>query len=115
MFECANVAVPEASELAMDYYKSGNILWIFQQLWSLAVPLLFLLTGLTGKLGTFSDKWGKKWYPSLLIYLILFIGLYQLLNLPLDYYSDYVRQHTYGLSTQSLGRWFGNWGKSILV
>jgi Zn-dependent protease with chaperone function len=113
--ECAQVAIPEASEQAMRYYKSGNILWIVSLAWSLIVPLLFLVTGFSGKLCKFSEKVGKKWFFSLSIYLILFIALYQLLNFPLDFYADYIREHQYGLSTQTLARWFENYGKALIV
>jgi STE24 endopeptidase len=113
--ECAQVAVPEATEQALRYYQSGNILWIVQQAWSLIVPLLFLLWGLTGKMSTLAARWGRNWYFTIIVYLILFIAISQLLNFPLDFYSDYIRQHQYGLSTQTLSRWFDNYGKSALV
>lgn len=114
--ECAQVAVPEATAEAMRYYQTGNILWIVQQAWGLIVPLLFLVQGFTGRLGSLAEKWSKKnWFFSIVIYLILFSTLLTLLNLPLDFYSEYIRGHEYGLSTQSLGRWFSNYGKSGLV
>lgn len=112
---CANVPVPEATEEAMRYYKSGNILWILQQVWSFGVPLLFLAWGFTGKLGRLAKKWGRNWYFTIVVYLILYIVLSQLINLPLDFYGDYIRQHAYGLSTQSFDRWASNYGKSLLV
>lgn len=113
--ECAHVAVPEASTEAMRYYTSGNVLWIIQQAWALVIPLLFLVTGFSGKLGQMAKRWGKNWFFSLLIYLTLFSALVQLLNLPLDFYGDYLRQHDFGLSSQTFGRWFANYGKSALV
>ncbi len=113
--ECAHVAVPEASAEAMRYYTSGNVLWVIQQAWALVIPLLFLVTGFSGKLGQKAKIWGKNWFFSLLIYLTLFIALVQLLNLPLDFYGDYLRQHDFGLSSQPFGRWFANYGKSALV
>jgi STE24 endopeptidase len=113
--QCAQVLVPEATEQAMRYYNTGNILWIVQQAWAFIIPLLFLITGFTGKLQTFSKKWGRKWFFTILIYLVFFIALTQLLSLPLDYYSDFLRQHSYGLSSQTLGRWFETYGISTLV
>jgi Zn-dependent protease with chaperone function len=114
-FECANVAVPEASEQAMNYYRSGNVLWILSQAWSLIVPLLILATGLSALLGRIANKWGKNWYFTIVAYLVLFFAITQLLNLPLDFYSGYIREHEYGLSNQTFGRWLGNYGKGFLV
>ncbi|MBS0615880.1 MAG: M48 family metallopeptidase [Verrucomicrobia bacterium] len=111
--ECSQVAVPPASEAAMRYYHSGNILWFLGQLWSLGVPLLFLWTGFSGKLSSLSEKWGKRWYFTIVIYLVLFILLTTLLNFPLDFYAGFIREHAYGLSTQSFGRWLGNYGKGV--
>jgi len=113
--QCADVPVPEASEQAMSYYRSGNLLWIAQWAFSLAAPWLFLATGFSAKLESFARSCGKRWFFSLVIYLVLFIALYQLLSFPLDFYGGYVTEHAYGLSTQSFGRWVGNWGKSTMV
>ncbi|MES2273868.1 MAG: hypothetical protein V4487_06715, partial [Chlamydiota bacterium] len=99
----------------MRYYRSGNVLWIFGQLWALILPLVFLIKGFTGKLSSYGEKWGKNWFFSIVVYLILFIPLYAALSFPFDFYADYLREHEYGLSNQTLGRWFANYGKSILV
>lgn len=113
--ECAQVAVPEATELAMRYYKSGNLLWIVQLVWSLAIPALFLFSGFTGKLAAYAERWGRRWFFTIAVYLVLFTLLYQLLSLPLDFYADYIRPHAYGLSMQTFGRWLENYGKGALV
>lgn len=111
----SQIAVPEASSQAMSYYQSGNVLWIIQWAWTLVVPLLLLVTGCSGKLGALATRWGQNWFVSILIYLALFIGLYQLLNLPIDFYVNYIREHEYGLSNQSFGRWLDQYGKLTLV
>jgi STE24 endopeptidase len=112
---CSEVAVPEATAEAMRFYKSGNILWAISQGWSFIVPLLFLLTGFSAGLAKLSQKWGRNWFFTLCLYLIFFIPIYTLLNLPLDFYAGYVRAHEYGLSSQSLGRWFNHFGKNFIV
>lgn len=113
--ECSNVPVPEATPLAMQFYKSGNLLWLIEQAWSFILPLLFLVTGFTGKLGAFSTELGKKWFFSIAIYLILFTGICGVVNLPLEYYASYIRPHAYSLSSQTLSRWFGNYSKGVFV
>jgi hypothetical protein len=32
------VAVPQPSELALERYRSGNIIWVVNQLWGLLIP-----------------------------------------------------------------------------
>jgi len=38
-----------------------------------------------------------------------------LLYLPLAWYAGFVRQHAYGLSTQSAGQWLGDWARGVAV
>jgi Zn-dependent protease with chaperone function len=106
--QCADVAIPEATPEALRYYRSGNILWVFELILSWFIPLLLLFTGWSGKLGTFAEKKGRWWFVSIALYLVLFIAIYQLMFFPFDYYTGYVRQHDYGLSTQTFGRWLAN-------
>jgi len=114
-FDCANVVVPPATEEAMRFYKSGNILWIIGTLWGFIVPLLFLVKGFTGKLGHFSKKCGKNWFFTIVVYLILSILIFQVLNFPLDFYAGYIRLHDYGLSIQPLGKWFYHYGIGVAI
>lgn len=113
--QCADVVVPEPSEQAMRYYQSGNVLWIIRQAWAFIVPLFFLVTGLSGKLGFLSEKWGRKWFFAVLIYLLMFVPLFNLFNLPLDFYEEYVRPHAYGFSNQTLDRWWDHYVKEVIV
>lgn len=46
------------------------------------------------------------WYPlQVLLYFLLAILVYQLITLPLGYYSGFVLPHRYGISTMSLKSW----------
>ncbi len=106
---CANVIVPDATPEAMSYYNSGNVLWVINQAWSFIVPILFLFTGFSGRLGKVAANIGKNWFMTIATYLVMYTVLNQILNLPLDYYSGFVREHAYGLSTQSFSGWMNNW------
>ncbi len=109
------VPVPEPSNKAMQYYRSGNVLWIVNQLWGLAVPALVLFTGLSARLRDASRAMGRKWFFVILVYFILYNLLNYVLDLPLAYYAGFVRQHAYGLSRQSLGKWFSDSLKGLVV
>lgn len=111
--QCSHVAVPDASEEAMRYYHSGNILWTVRLLWSLFIPALFLFTGFSGTLQKFSTRFGKNWFFTIVIYLVFYTAIYFIISFPLAIYGNFLREHAYGLSTQSLGRWLENYGKGI--
>jgi Zn-dependent protease with chaperone function len=109
----AQVTVPEPTPLAVRYYRSGNVLWGIGTALSLLIPALFLYTGLSARLRTLARRAGRSWLPSLMLFALLFTLVSALLGLPLAYYEGYLRQHAYGLSNQSLGKWAGDWVKGV--
>jgi STE24 endopeptidase len=111
----SQVVVPEPSQLALQYYRSGNMLWAIGTAVGLIVPALLLFTGVSGRLRNLAYRIGRRWLPSVLLYAVLFILTYAVLTLPLAYYEGYVRQHAYGLSNQSLDKWLSDWLKGVAV
>ena len=99
------VAIPEPTSEAISFYKSGNILWIVQLLWSLAIPALIVFSGFSVKLRNFSQSIIKQWMGKTALFTLFFLLIVTVLTLPLDFYASYVRPHSYGLSNQTLGRW----------
>lgn len=99
------VPVPQPDELTMQRYRSGNVVWAVSQLLGLAIPLLFLATGWSARLRDKSAQWGKHWYFTLAIYFTLLSFAMGLFQLPWSFYVEYVREHAYGLSNQTLGKW----------
>jgi len=113
--ETAPVRVPEPSEQAMRYYRSGNVLWFVEQAWSIAVLVLLLATGFSAALRNVARRVGRNWFFTIVVYIVLFTIITTLIDLPLNYYSEFVRQHAYGLSNQTFGKWFGDTLKSLAV
>jgi Zn-dependent protease with chaperone function len=109
------VSVPAASERAMNYYNSGNILWIADILWGMLIPALFLFTGFSARIRNWAQKLGKKWFFEVGIYFILFSIITFAIDLPLSYYEEFVRQHAYNLSNQTSAKWLGDSFKSLIV
>jgi len=99
------VAVPEPSEQAKAYYRSGNILWVLDTAWTLILPALLLWTGLSARLRDWARAAGRKWFFVVAIYWVLFTIAMTAIDLPRTYYESFIRQHAYGLSNQTLGKW----------
>ncbi len=99
------VAVPEPTELALRYHHTGLVLWAVTIVWGLAIPALFLFTGFSARIRTWAQKLGKKWFFVIGLYFAIFSVITFLIDLPLSYYQGFVRQHAYGLSNQTLGKW----------
>lgn len=111
----APVAVPEASAKALRYYYTGNVLWVVENLWGLIVPAALLFTGVSARMRDLARRLGRKWLFAVVAYTILFSLVSFLLNLPLSYYTEFVRQHNYGLSNQTLGKWVSDTSMSLIV
>ena len=109
------VVVPPPSEAAIRYHRSGNVLWGVETVLGLLIPALILFTGFSPRIRNAAQWVGRKPLLTLVIYAVLLTLVMALLTLPLAYYGGYVRQHAYGLSNQSLGRWFGEWLKGVGV
>jgi STE24 endopeptidase len=109
------VAVPEPTSLALQYYRSGNVLWGVGTVLGLLLPALLLWTGWSARLRTAAFRTGRRWLPSLVIYALLFTAVMALLGLPFSYYVGFVRQHAYGLSSQTLEKWATDWIKGVVV
>ena len=106
--EDAPVAVPPPSAQALRYYRSGNLLWLVDVAWGLLVPVVFLFTGLSARIRNWAHMLGRRWFFVVGIYVVLFTLANFLIDLPLGYYEGFVRQHEYGLSTQTFEKWFGD-------
>lgn len=82
----------------------------------LAFFLLIIYTPASRALRDLTAGWaGHRPWLALTLYAACLLLLYRLLLLPLGLYGGYFREHAYGLSTQSLGGWFQDWGKGLLL
>jgi STE24 endopeptidase len=113
--ETEPVAVPPASEQALAYYRSGNVLWVIDQLWSIAVLVAVLVSGFSARLRDWARRVGRPWFFTIVVYFVLFSIITFVIGLPLSYYEDFVREHAYGLSNQTLTKWWSDSLKALAV
>lgn len=103
--DASRVEVPQPSDKALQFYRSGNVLWLLRLGWRIAVPAAILFSGLSARIRDFSRRLWDNWLAVTVIYYVLFSLVWVAADLPLDFYVGYVRSHAYGLSVQSLARW----------
>jgi len=106
--ELQPVPVPEPSEKALEYYRSGNWLWIFNHVWALLITGGLAFSGASARLRDVARRLGRIWFFAIGFYVIIYLLIVYVLDLPWSYYQGYLRQHAYGLSNQTLARWFRN-------
>ena len=102
------VPVPQPSEKALRYYRSGNVLWVVNTLWGVAVLALLLFTGFSARLRDLARKIGRNWFFTVAVYGVLFTLVTFVLDLPLAWYAGFAREHAYGLSTQTAAKWWSD-------
>jgi Zn-dependent protease with chaperone function len=103
------VIVEPPSALAVQYYRSETWLWLLSEAVSLGIPAGLLVTGSSARMRDTARYLGRVWFFSVAVYAVLFFAATAILRLPLSYYLGYVRPHAYGLSDQSVERWFQQW------
>ena len=76
---------------------------------------ILLFTGLSARMRDVAERVAKRRYLQILVYLALFSIAMSLLGFPLAIFDDFILEHRYGLSNQSLGAWLGDQGKGLVA
>ena len=111
-----HVSVPVMTDLARQYYQTGNIVWVTGVVFRLMIPAAILWTGLSMRIYEMSHKLARTgWYFTILFYLSLYTIFTHLAFMPLAFYLGFMRQHAYGLSNQTVIVWLRNYGLEMIV
>jgi STE24 endopeptidase len=106
-----NLLSPEQRKLSDRYFEGGYWLQLWELLWGVGACALLLATGVSRRIGAWSKRLsGRRWISTPICIGVLLIALF-LLGLPLSVYTDYLREHQYGLSEQA----FGGWVRDMLI
>lgn len=96
---------PAQRRLSDRYFEGGYWLQLWELLWSVGACVLLLVTGVSRRLGDWSRRVSARGWLSTPIYIALLLIALTLLEFPLTVYSDFVREHQYGLSEQPFSGW----------
>jgi STE24 endopeptidase len=108
--------VPPDKRAKSDAYFEGGywlILWDF--LLSSVVFLLLLVTGWSARMRDLAERITRFRPIHTFLYWAQFVVLTWLLTFPLGVYEGYIREHKYGLATQTFGPWLGDQLKGLAV
>jgi Zn-dependent protease with chaperone function len=112
----AEVAVPEPSALAVRYHRSGNVLWAGATVLDLLLPAALLFMGLSARVRNTAERLARgRRFATTALYAAAYVLIQALVFLPLSWYAGYVRQHAYGLSTETAAAWAGDWAKAVAI
>src|SRR5947199_1524383 len=108
--------MPPNEKARSDAYFEGTywlILWNF--LVTVGIALLLLTTKLSARIRDLAAALTSFRSAQAGIYVIGFAIITWALNLPLNCYEGFVREHQYGMSNQTFGAWFGESLKALTV
>lgn len=108
--------IPPAARVRSDAYFEGGywlILWDF--VYGVVVALLLLNLHWSARMRDLSERVTRFSPAHSIVYWIQYLVLTTILTFPLAYYEGYVREHTYGMATQTFGPWFNDQFKGLLV
>src|SRR5881227_32157 len=108
--------MPANEKARSDAYFEGTywlILWNF--LVTVGIALLLLTTKLSARIRDLAAALTSFRSAQAGIYAIGFAIITWALNLPLNCYEGFVREHQYGMSNQTFGAWFGESLKTLAI
>src|SRR5262245_38167379 len=106
---------PEQRARSDAYFEGGYWLQLWQFVYAIGVLVLVLWRGWAARLRDWAARISRR--PSLqtALYVLMYVLMIWLLTLPLSYYSDFVREHQYGMSNQDFGGWLWDDIKGLLA
>lgn len=108
---------PERQKQAKQYARIRRRLWLVDTLFGAVYFLAWSIFGWSASLRQLiTDNFPLITAPFLIaIYIVIFGGIYSLLNLPLGYYSGFILPHRFGQSNQSFKDWVVDQLKGLAI
>jgi STE24 endopeptidase len=104
---------PDKKAKSDAYFEGGYWLILWDFLASSVVFLLLLVTGLSARMRDLAERITRFKPIHTFLYWAQFLVLTSLLTFPLGVYEGFIREHKYGLSTQTFGPWLGDQLKAL--
>jgi len=95
----------EQRERSDAYFEGGYWLNLWGFLWGLGVAALLLFGRLSARWRDLTERWLRRRPLRVALYGAGYVVAVALLSFPLTVYRDFLREHQYGLATQTIGTW----------
>ena len=104
---------PDKKARSDAYFEGGYWLMLCDFLVSSIVFLLLLSTGWSARMRDWAEHTTRFKAVHTFLFWAQFLVLTSLLTFPLSVYEGYIREHKYGLATQTFGPWLGDQLKAL--
>jgi len=106
---------PEKQKQAKEYARIRRRLWLVDTVASAVYALLWLFLGWATSLRNWLSTFTSNPWLLVPLFVIIFGGIYTVINLPLGYYSGFVLPHRFGQSNQTFKDWVIDQLKGLAV
>jgi STE24 endopeptidase len=114
--EALLASVPaEAMARSDAYFEGGYWLSLWGALVSVAAAAVMLRFGVAVRIRELAERVSSRRWLVVLLFAPLFVVAISLLELPWAIYAEFVREHQYGLSTQTFWAWLRDWAIELGV
>lgn len=96
----------ETQRRAKHYLYSGLRISLYRGMVVFVLALLVLGLRLSVALESFVQGYVSEFWLVVALYTLIAYGVFWLVSLPFDYYEEYIMEHRFELSTETLGGWF---------
>src|SRR5262245_18124746 len=97
------------------YFEGGYWLKLWNYLLFAGISIFILASGLSSRLRDFAERLTRFRFLQPALFAVPYVLVVSIHSFPLDIYSQYFREHAYGLATQSFGPWLSEQLMSLAV
>jgi len=106
---------PAATARSNAYFEGGYWLVLWDFVYASAVSLLLLQTRWSARMRDLAVRMTRFRWLQAFVYVLQYLVVTFVLGFPLEFFENYLREHQYGLATQSFGPWMGDELKALMV
>ncbi len=106
---------PAAIARSNAYFEGGYWLILWDFLVSSLIALLLLELRWSARMRDRAEKITRFKLAQTFLYWAQYLVIATVIGFPLEFYENYVREHQYGMATQTFGPWMGDELKAFLV
>jgi STE24 endopeptidase len=92
------------------YFEGGYWLQLLDMIYAVALAGLLLWSGVSARIQDWAEGRSTSRSYQVMLYVAAYVPLTIAATFPLTLYEGFFREHAYGLSTQSLWQWLGDFG-----
>jgi len=99
------VMPPAATARSDAYFEGGYWLILWDFLYGAAISIVLLAFGWSTAMRNRAERITRRGPVQTLLYLLQYFAVLAVLGFPLTVYEGFIREHQYGLSTQTFAHW----------